>query len=298
MRDQRAVPQRKQGPAKESGEFRIGGGLPVTRLGFGAMRITGDGVWGQPADRAEAIRVLRRAVELGINFIDTADSYGPGVSEEIIAEALHPYPEGLVIATKGGFARPGPNQWVEDGRPEHLRAACEASLRRLRVDCIDLYQLHRIDPKVPAEDQLGTLRHLRAHGMIKDIGLSEVSVKQIEFARTIVPIVSVQNRYSLFDRGSEDVLEYCEKEKLGFIPWFPLAAGRVSNADSPIRRIASRWNATPSQVALAWLLARSPVMLPIPGTSKVKHLEENVAAVALKIDANTMRELDGLARAS
>lgn len=298
MRNQRTAPQRKQGPAKESGEFRIGGGLPVTRLGFGAMRITGDGVWGEPADRAEAIRVLRRAVELGINFIDTADSYGPGVSEEIIAEALHPYPEGLVIATKGGFARPGPNQWVEDGRPEHLRAACEASLRRLRVDCIDLYQLHRIDPKVPAEDQLGTLRHLRAHGMIKDIGLSEVSVKQIEFARSIVPIVSVQNRYSLVDRGSEDVLGYCEKEKLGFIPWFPLAAGRVSSADSPIRRIASRWNATPSQVALAWLLARSPVMLPIPGTSKVKHLEENVAAVALKIDADTMRELDGLARAS
>jgi pyridoxine 4-dehydrogenase len=298
MPNQRAAPQRRQGPAKESGEFRIGGGLPVARLGFGAMRITGNGVWGEPADRAEAVRVLRRAVELGINFIDTADSYGPGVSEEIIAEALHPYPEGLVIATKGGFARPGPNQWVEDGRPEHLRAACEASLRRLRVECIDLYQLHRIDPKVPAEDQLGTLRHLRAHGMIKDVGLSEVSVKQIELARTIVPIVSVQNRYSLFDRGSEDVLEYCEKEKLGFIPWFPLAAGRVSNADSPIRGIASRWNATPSQIALAWLLARSPVMLPIPGTSKVKHLEENVAAVALKIDADTMRELDGLARAS
>lgn len=298
MRHQRAAPHRRQGPAKESGEFRIGGGVTVARLGFGAMRITGNGVWGEPADRAEAVRVLQRAVELGINFIDTADSYGPGVSEEIIAEALHPYPEGLVIATKGGYARPGPNQWVEDGRPEHLRAACEASLRRLRVDCIDLYQLHRIDPKVPAEDQLGTLRHLRAHGMIKDIGLSEVSVKQIELARTIVPIVSVQNRYSLFDRGSEDVLEYCEKEKLGFIPWFPLAAGRVSNADSPIRRIASRWNATPSQIALAWLLARSPVMLPIPGTSKVKHLEENVAAVALKIDADTMRELDGLARAS
>ena len=298
MRNQRTAPQRKQGPAKESGEFRIGGALPVTRLGYGAMRITGDGVWGEPADRAEAIRVLRRAVELGINFIDTADSYGPGVSEEIIAEALHPYPEGLVIATKGGFTRPGPNQWVEDGRPEHLRAACEASLRRLRVDCIDLYQLHRIDPKLPAEDQLGALRHLRAHGMIKDIGLSEVSVKQVEFARSIVPIVSVQNRYSLFDRGAEDVLEYCEKEKLGFIPWFPLAAGRVSNAESPIRRIASRWNATPSQVALAWLLARSPVMLPIPGTSKVKHLEENVAAVALKIDAHSMRELDGLARAS
>jgi len=261
------------------------------------MRITGDGVWGEPADRAEAIRVLRRAVELGINFIDTADSYGPGVSEEIIAEALHPYPAGLVIATKGGYARPGPNQWVEDGRPEHLRAACEASLRRLRVDQIDLYQLHRIDPKVPVEDQLGAPRHLRAHGKIKHIGLSEVSVQQIQHARTIVPIVSVQNRYSIADRGSEDVLEYCEQEKLGFIPWFPLAAGRVSGPHSPINRIAARWKATPSQLALAWLLARSPVILPIPGTSKVEHLEENVAAAELKIDANKMQELDRLARA-
>jgi pyridoxine 4-dehydrogenase len=298
MRHQRITVQRNQAPAKQSGEFRIGGELRVTRLGFGAMRITGNGVWGEPADRAEAIRVLRRAVELGVNFIDTADSYGPGVSEEIIAEALHPYPAGLVIATKGGYARPGPNRWVEDGRPEHLRAACEASLRRLRVERIDLYQLHRIDPKVPVEDQLGTLRHLRAHGKIKDIGLSEVSVKQIQHARTIVPIVSVQNRYSLFDRGSEDVLDYCEKEKLGFIPWFPLAAGRISGADSPLRRIAGRWEVTPSQIALAWLLARSPVMLPIPGTSKVKHLEENVAAAELKIDADVMRELDGMARAS
>jgi pyridoxine 4-dehydrogenase len=285
-------------PAKKSGEFLIGNDLRVTRLGFGAMRITGDGVWGEPADRAEAIRVLRRAVELGINFIDTADSYGPGVSEEIIAEALHPYPAGLVIATKGGYARPGPNQWVEDGRPEHLRVACEASLRRLRVDQIDLYQLHRIDPKVPAEDQLGALRHLRAHGKIKHIGLSEVSVRQIQHARTIVPIVSVQNRYSVTDRGSEDVLEYCEQEKLGFIPWFPLAAGRVSSSGNPIGRIAARWKATPSQVALSWLLARSPVILPIPGTSRLEHLEENVAAAELKIDANKMQELDRIARVS
>ena len=298
MGNQRAATQRNQASAEKSGQFRIGGELRVTRLGFGAMRITGNGVWGEPADRAEAIRVLRRAVELGVNFIDTADSYGPGVSEEIIAEALHPYPANLVITTKGGYARPGPNQWVEDGRPEHLRAACEASLRRLRLERIDLYQLHRIDPKVPAEDQLGTLRHLRAHGKIKDIGLSEVSVKQIQHARTIVPIVSVQNRYSLFDRGSEDVLEYCEKEKLGFIPWYPLAAGRLSSSESPIGRIAARWKATASQIALAWLLARSPVMLPIPGTSKVKHLEENVAAAELKIDADAMRELDGMARAS
>jgi len=298
MPNQKFVVQRSQAPAKKSSEFLIGDDLRVTRLGFGAMRITGDGVWGEPADRAEAIRVLRRAVELGINFIDTADSYGPGVSEEIIAEALHPYPAGLVIATKGGYARPGPNQWVEDGRPEHLRAACEASLRRLRVDQIDLYQLHRIDPKVPVEDQLGALRHLRAHGKIKHIGLSEVSVKQIQHARTIVPIVSVQNRYSVTDRGSEDVLEYCEQEKLGFIPWFPLAAGRVSGSESPIGRIATRWKATPSQVALAWLLARSPVIIPIPGTSRVEHLEENVAAAELKIDANRMQELDQMARAS
>jgi pyridoxine 4-dehydrogenase len=290
--------QRSQAPAKKSGAFLIGNDLRVARLGFGAMRITGDGVWGEPADRAEAVRVLRRAVELGINFIDTADSYGPGVSEEIIAEALHPYPAGLVIATKGGFDRPGPNQWVENGRPEHLRSACEGSLRRLRAQQIGLYQLHRIDPKVAAEDQLGTLKDLQAQGKIKHIGLSEVSVKQIRHARTVVPIVSVQNRYSITDRGSEDVLEYCEQEKLGFIPWFPLGAGRVSGSETPISRIAARWDATPSQVALAWLLARSPVMLPIPGTSKVNHLEENVAAAELKIDADGMQELDGLARAS
>jgi len=298
MQNEKSVVQRNHAPAKKAGEFLIGNDLKVTRLGFGAMRITGDGVWGEPADRAEAIRVLRRAVELGINFIDTADSYGPGVSEEIIAEALHPYPKGLVIATKGGFNRPGPDQWVENGKPEHLRSACEGSLRRLRLDRIDLYQLHRIDPKVPAEDQLGTLKDLQAQGKIKHIGLSEVSVRQIQQARTIVPIVSVQNRYSISDRGSEDVLDYCEKEKMGFIPWFPLAAGQVSRDDSPIRRLAAHLKATSSQVALAWLLGRSPVMLPIPGTSKVPHLEENVAAVELKIDPNKMQELDGLARAS
>ncbi len=277
--------------AKKAGEFLIGNDLRVTRLGFGAMRITGPGIWGEPADRAEAIRVLRRAVELGINFIDTADSYGPYVSEEIIAEALHPYPANLVIATKGGFDRPGPDIWVENGRPEHLRSACEGSLRRLRLDRIDLYQLHRIDPKVPAEDQLGTLKDLQAQGKIKYIGLSEVSVRQIEHARTIVPIVSVQNRYSIADRGSEDVLEYCEKEQMGFIPWFPLAAGKVSGSDSPISGVAARWKAAPSQVALAWLFSRSPVMLPIPGTSKVEHLEENVAAAGLKINENQMQEL-------
>jgi pyridoxine 4-dehydrogenase len=251
-----------------------------------------------PADRAESVRVLRRAVELGINFIDTADSYGPVVSEEIIAEALYPYPAGLVIATKGGFDRPGPNVWVENGSPEHLRSACEGSLRRLRLDRIDLYQLHRIDPKVPAEDQLGALKDLQAQGKVKHIGLSEVSVRQIQHARAIVPIVSVQNRYSVADRASEDVLEYCEKENMGFIPWFPLAAGRVSGRSSPIGQVAAKLKATPSQLALAWLLARSPVMLPIPGTSSVAHLEENVAAVGLKIDASEMQELDSLARAS
>ena len=298
MQNHKLAIQPNHAPASKSGEFLIGNDLHVTRLGYGAMRITGDGIWGEPKDRAEAVRVLRRAVELGINFIDTADSYGPGVSEEIIAEALYPYPAGLVIATKGGFDRPGPNKWVENGRPEHLRAACEGSLRRLRLEHIDLYQLHRIDPKMTAEDQLGTLKDLQAQGKIKHIGLSEVNVSQIQHARTIVPIVSVQNRYSITDRGSEDVLEYYEKEKLGFIPWFPLAAGRVSGPDGPIGRIAAKWKATPSQVALAWLLARSSVMLPIPGTSNVNHLEENVTAAELKIDSNAMGELDGLARAS
>lgn len=298
MQKNKPESQQQQKLASEAGEFLIGNDLRVTRLGFGAMRITGKGIWGEPADRVGSVRVLRRAVELGINFIDTADSYGPNVSEEIIAQALHPYPANLVIATKGGFERTGPDRWVENGRPERLRSACEGSLRRLRLDRIDLYQLHRIDPKVPAEDQLGTLRDLQAEGKIKHIGLSEVSVQQIQYARTIVPIVSVQNRYSVTDRGSEDVLVYCEKEKMGFIPWFPLAAGRVSGAESPISRIAVRWKATPSQVALAWLLARSPVMLPIPGTSRVEHLEENVAAAELEIDANKMQELNHMARAS
>jgi pyridoxine 4-dehydrogenase len=281
----------KDTPARKSGEFSIGNDLPINRLGFGAMRITGKGIWGEPANRAEAVRVLLRAVELGINFIDTADSYGPHVSEEIIAEALYPYPAGLVIATKGGFDRPGPNKWVENGRPEHLRAACEGSLRRLRLERIDLYQLHRIDPKVAAEDQLGTLMNLQAEGKIKHIGLSEVNVGQIERAQAIVPIVSIQNRYSVTDRGSEDVVDYCERQEIGFIPWFPLAAGKLSGAGSPVNRVAERLKATPSQVALAWLLARSPFILPIPGTSSVEHLEENVAAAGLKLDMNALQEL-------
>jgi pyridoxine 4-dehydrogenase len=278
-------------PAAKSGEFRIGQDLPVHRLGFGAMRITGKGVWGEPKDRGEAIRVLRAAIELGINFIDTADSYGPAVSEEIIAEALYPYPKDLVIATKAGFDRPGPDKWVTNGRPEHLRAACEGSLRRLRLERIDLFQLHRIDSAVPAEEQLGTLKDLQTEGKIEHIGLSEVSVAQIEHARKIVPIVTVQNRYSVVDRGAEDVLKYCERESIGFIPWFPLGAGKVSAAGSALEHKAAELKVTPSQLALAWLLWRSPVMLPIPGTSKVEHLEENVQAATLKLDESVLREL-------
>jgi aryl-alcohol dehydrogenase-like predicted oxidoreductase len=230
-------------------------------------------------------------VELGINLIDTADSYGPFISEELIAEALYPYPSGLVIATKAGLARPGPDQWVEDGRPAHLRAACEGSLRRLRVDRIDLYQLHRIDPRVPAEDQLGTLKNLQAEGKIRHIGLSEVTVAQIEHARTIVPVVTVQNRYSLTDRQHEDVLDYCERSGMGFIPWFPLAAGELAAPGGALDRIATRIGVPTTQVALAWLLWRSPVMLPIPGTSRVRHLEENVAAASLKLEENELRDL-------
>jgi len=282
-------------PAAKSGEFLIGGDLRVHRLGFGSMRLTGKGIWGEPQDRKEAIRVLRRAVDLGINFIDTADSYGPGVSEEIIAEALYPYPAGLVIATKAGYDRTGPDRWVMNGRPEHLRAACEGSLRRLRLERIDLFQLHRIDPKVPAEDQLETLQELQAQGKIRHIGLSEVNVRQIEHAQTIVPIVTVQNRYSVVDRPAEDVLNYCEGQTIGFIPWFPLAAGEVFAAEE-LARIAARLKVTPSQLALAWLLWRSPVILPIPGTSHVAHLEENVGAAALKLDERTMLEIDRLGR--
>jgi pyridoxine 4-dehydrogenase len=291
MKDNNSETHQGQGLAAKAGEFRIADDLRVTRLGYGAMRITGKGIWGEPADRAEAVRLLRRAVELGINFIDTADSYGPGVSEEIIAEALHPYPANLVIATKGGFERPGPDRWIENGKPQHLKSACEGTLRRLRLERIDLYQLHRIDPKVPAEEQLGALKELQAEGKIKHIGLSEVSVRQIQHAQTIVPIVSVQNRYSLSDRGSEDVLEYCEKQKMDFIPWFPLAAGKLTGGESPVLHVAGELKVTPSQVALAWLLARSPVMLPIPGTSHVEHLEENIAAAGLKIDQKQMKEL-------
>jgi pyridoxine 4-dehydrogenase len=278
-------------PATRSGTFAIGGDLRVHRLGFGAMQLTGPGVWGEPADRVEAIAVLRRAVELGINFIDTADSYGPYVSEELIREALHPSPKGLVIATKAGLTRPGPRHWIPLGRPEYLRQECEMSLRRLGVDRIDLFQLHRIDPKVPAEDQIGVLRDLQKEGKIRQIGLSEVNVAEIEAARRIVPIATVQNQYNLAYRNSEAVLDYCTRENIGFIPWFPLATGDLAKPRGVLVRIARQLGAQPAQVALAWLLKKSPVMLPIPGTSKVKHLEENTAAALLDLDDSIMKEL-------
>ena len=277
--------------AAAAGTFDLGGDLSVNRMGFGAMRITGEGIWGEPENPEEARRVLRRTLELGINFIDTADSYGPKVSERLIAETLHPYPEGLVIATKGGLTRPGPGRWEPDGRPEHLREACEGSLKRLKVDRIDLYQLHRIDPRVPPEEQVGTLAELREEGKIRHVGLSEVGVEEIEQARDIVPIASVQNRYNLISRGSEDVLHFCEREGMGFIPWFPLATGNLARPGGSLDEIAARYNATPGQIALAWLLWRSPVMLPIPGTSSAKHLEENVAAASLELDSAEFEEL-------
>ena len=277
--------------AAAAGTFDIGGDLRVNRLGFGAMRITGKGIWGEPENPEEARAVLKRAVELGINLIDTADSYGPHVSERLIGETLHPYPEDLVIATKGGLLRDGPGQWRRDARPEHLREACEGSLKRLKLDRIDLYQLHRIDPRVPAEEPLGALAELREEGKIRHIGLSEVSVEQIQRAQQIVPIVSVQNRYNLTDRDSEDVLGFCEREGIGFIPWFPLATGDLARPGGPLDEIATRYGASPGQVALAWLLWRSPVMLPIPGTSSVEHLVENVAAASLELDEEEFAEL-------
>lgn len=263
--------------------FLLGGDLPVNRLGFGAMRVTGKGVWGPPDDRAEALRVLRRAVELGINFIDTAESYGPHVSEEIIAEALHPYPKGVVIATKGGYDRPGPSKWIENARPERLREELDGSLRRLKVERIDLYQLHRIDPNVPEKEQFETLREFQREGKVRHVGLSEVSVAEIKRARKVVEVVSVQNRYNLADREWEKVVDYCEKEGIAFIPWYPLAASKLADRKGALAKVAAKHHATPAQVALAWLLKRSPVMLPIPGTSKVKHLEENAAAAKIEL---------------
>jgi len=292
-----------------SGIFLLGGDLPVHRLGFGAMRITGPGIWGPPADRTEAMATLRRAIDLEINLIDTAEAYGPGVSEELIAEALYPYPTDLVIATKGGFDRSGPDEWEENARPSRLREELDGSLRRLRVDRIDLYQLHRIDPKVPEEDQFGFLQDAQRQGKIRHIGLSEVGIDEIERARRFFPVVSVQNRYNLVDREWEEVVDYCEREQIAFIPWYPLQAGEVakSGLKQGVRKllgrapathrdvgsIGKRHNATPSQVALAWLLRRASVMLPIPGTSKRKHLEENVAAAAIQLPDEEVRDLLG-----
>src|SRR5262245_23481744 len=257
--------------------FTIGGDLEVHRLGFGAMRITGDGIWGPPDDPEEAKRLLRRVVERGVDLIDTADSYGPEVSENLIAEALHPYPDGLLIATKGGLRRIGPGQWPRDARPERLKECCEASLRRLKLDRIDLYQLHSPDNRVPLEESMGALKELRDEGKIRHVGVSNVSVDELERARAVVEVVTVQNRYNLEDRSSEDVLDACEAEGIGFIPWWPLAVGRLAEPDGPLDRIAGEHEATPAQIAVAWLLARSPVMLPIPGTSSIEHFEENLA---------------------
>jgi len=280
--------------AQESGTFILGGDLTVNRLGFGAMRLTGPGVWGPPADRDEAVRVLRRAVELGVNFIDTADSYGPYVSEELIREALHPYPQDLVIATKAGFVRTGPGEWSPLGFPAYLRQEAEMSLLRLGVDCIDVFQLHRIDPKFPLEDQVGELAALQQEGKIRHIGLSEVTVEELKAAQNTATIVSVQNRYNLSDRAAEPLLDAVTAESVGFIPWFPLAAGPLAAPDGPLQQMAADHHATASQLALAWLLKRSPVVLPIPGTSSVAHLEENVAAAAIRMSDD---EFETLSRA-
>ena len=277
-------------PIAQSGTFKLGD-LTVHRLGFGAMRITGNGIWGEPADRAECIRVLRRAVELGLDLIDTADSYGPYVSEEIIHEALHPYPDGLVIATKAGLVRTGPNVWWPVGRPEYLRQECEMSLRRLGVDRIDLFQLHRIDAQVPAEEQFGLLTDLIAEGKVRHVGVSEVSVDEIKAAQAVVPVVSVQNMYNLSNRQSEAVLDYCEAESLGFIPWAPIASGSLAKPGGAVDQIAGATGATASQVALAWLLHHSPVILPIPGTSSVSHLEENCGGATLELTDEQMKTM-------
>jgi pyridoxine 4-dehydrogenase len=293
--------------AARSGAFVLGGDLPVHRLGFGAMRITGDGVWGPPADRPEAVATLRRLIDLQVTLIDTAEAYGPHVSEELIAEALYPYPKDLVIATKGGYDRSGPHEWAENGHPNRLHDELDGSLRRLRVERVDLYQLHRIDPKVPEEDQFGFLQRAREEGKIRHVGLSEVGIEQIRRARRFFPVVSVQNRYNVVDREWDDVVDFCEREHIGFIPWYPLQAGEIakSGLKHGMRRllgraaagrpglsaIAKRHHATPSQIALAWLLRRASVMLPIPGTSKRKHLEENVAAASIQLTDEEVRVL-------
>jgi pyridoxine 4-dehydrogenase len=278
--------------ASVSGTFALGGDLHIYRLGYGAMRITGEGIWGEPKDPEKTRQVLRRAVELGVNFIDTADSYGPEVSERLIAEALHPYPGDLVIATKGGFTRSGPNRWAAVGRPEYLRQCVEMSLRRLKVERLDLWQFHRIDPKVPVEESLGAIKELQKQGKIRHVGLSEVVPDDIERARKTVPIVSVQNKYNIGDRNYETTLEYCAKHKLGFIPWFPVAAGALAKPGGPLDAAAKRHSATVAQLSLAWLLHHSPVTLPIPGTSSVEHLQENIGAGAVKLSEDEWKAIE------
>jgi pyridoxine 4-dehydrogenase len=273
-----------------SGTLQVGG-FTVYRLGFGTMQLPGPGVWGPPADHQGAIRVLQRAVELGVDLIDTADSYGPNVAEDLVREALHPYPEGVRIATKAGLTRSGPSQWAPNGRPEYLRTQCEGSLRRLGVDRIDLFQLHRVDPDVPADEQFGVLADLRQEGKVSEVGLSEVGISDLERALRVVPVVSVQNQYNIAHRGADDVLEFCEQRGIGFIPWFPLASGKLLRPGGPVDQVARQSGATVSQVCLAWLLRRSPVMLPIPGTSSIDHLEENCAAAAITLSDAQFEEL-------
>lgn len=279
--------------AARAGTFRIGGKLEVNRLGFGAMRITGPGIWGPPADKAEALRVLQRLPELGVNFIDTADSYGPDVSEQLLREALHPY-QGLVVATKGGLTRPGPDQWVTNGRPDYLIKQAHGSLKKLGVESIDLWQLHRIDPKVPRDEQFAAVKQLLDEGVIRCAGLSEVSVEEIKAAARVFPVATVQNLYNLADRSSEAVLKHCEQQGIGFIPWYPLAAGELARPGAALDEIARKHRVAPSQIALAWILQRSPVTLPIPGTSKLKHLEENVAAVEIELTDSELQALNDL----
>jgi len=277
--------------AAKSGSFKVGGDIEVHRLGFGAMRITGDGIWGEPRDRAEAVRTLKRLPEVGVNFVDTADSYGPDVSENLIREALHPY-KGMLVATKGGLERPGPNSWEPNGRPDYLIGEVHKSLKQLGLEQLGLWQLHRIDPKVPREEQFGAIQSLLHQGLIRHAGLSEVTVAEIEAASKVFKVATVQNRYNLVDRGSEAVLAYCEKHEIGFIPWFPLAAGELAKPGSLLDAMAAKHAASPSQIALAWVLKRSPVMLPIPGTSKVKHLEQNVAAAGIRLSDAEFAALD------
>lgn len=291
-----SVATSKEISAKASGTFSLGGDLPVHRLGYGAMRITGEGIWGEPKDPAAAIKVLQRAVELGVNFIDTADAYGPDTSERLIGEALAPYKSGVVIATKGGLTRQGPNTWKPVGRPEYLQQQVEMSLRRLKVERIDLWQLHRIDPKVPVEESLGVIKELQSAGKIRHVGLSEVKPHEIEQARKVIEIVSVQNKYNIGDRDHEDTLNYCEQHQIAFIPWFPVAAGKLAQPGGKLDTAAKRTGATVSQLSLAWLLHRSPVILPIPGTSSVEHLEENVAAANVQLSAEEWKQIEDSAK--